>query len=263
MKYDKANRDLFVVAVLTLVAVMLSFTIPSSMEFIRLLSLPLALVLPGYALTSALFPRKISGAFEYLLFSLGLSLIVVILGGLVLNLTPFGLRTGSWTLFLAAITLGACVAALMRRRSENILDSSSHGVRNMGLTFRQWILVSLSALLVCGTIVASIIGALQQAYPGFTQLWMLPTGGTSAKHSVQLGVSNRESTAMHYSLDVDMNGKTIQKWPSIYLHANEQWETTLVLPSIHTTSASRVEAMLYRADAPTKVYRNVILWVTT
>lgn len=267
MKYQKVDKDLLVVSIVALVAALLVFVMPSHVVFIRILTLPLVLILPGYALISALFPRHTFGVFEFFLFSLGVSLIMVILSGLVLNATPFGLRASSWSILLAIITLAACTAAFIRRRRQNITVSGWPVRGKLGLLAHQWMLLSLFTLLVCGTIVASIIGALQQAHPGFTQLWMLPVDGTGLEHTVQLGVSNKESMALDYSLDVSVNGKVVQKWPSIYLRSNEQWETTLTLPRItqatHTTGASRIEAMLYRADAPTKVYRNVVLWIGT
>src|SRR3954471_19437230 len=78
-----------------------------------LVALPFALVLPGLALTLALFPAGVPDGAERLLFSLGLSLAVTALGGLVLHLTLWGLRPASWTLLLGAITLAAGVAAFL------------------------------------------------------------------------------------------------------------------------------------------------------
>src|SRR3954454_24445758 len=83
-----------------------------------LVALPFALVLPGLALTLALFPAGALDGAERLLFSLGLSLAVTALGGLVLHLTPWGLRPASWALLLGAITLAAGVAAFLRRRGR-------------------------------------------------------------------------------------------------------------------------------------------------
>ena len=263
MKSYKGDKDVLVVSVMTLVATLLTLLIPPDIVFIRLLSLPLVFVLPGYALTAAFFPRRTFGIYELILFSLGLSMVIVIAGGLMLNVTPFGLHAGSWAVWLASMTLSGCAVAHIRRgRSETLSRRPVTG--KSGLTLRQWILLSLSALLVCGAVVASVIGALQQEHPGFTQLWMLPTGGSDSRHAVQLGVSNKAFAALEYSLDVTVNGKVVQKWPSIYLRPDEQWQTTLLLPqAAPAPGTSRVEAMLYRVDAPTKVYRKVVLWLNT
>src|SRR5438067_5670942 len=117
------SADIFVVAAITLVATVLALLVPPDIVFIRILTLPLVLVLPGYALTSALFPGRSLGVPERLVFSLSLSLAIAILGGLALNLTPWGLGTDSWAVLVASITLVACAVALIRRRGQSISTS--------------------------------------------------------------------------------------------------------------------------------------------
>src|SRR5712692_8392038 len=115
--------DIFAVVAITLVAAVLALLVPPNIVPIRIVTLPLVLVLPGYALTSALFPNRSLGVAERLVFSLSLSLIIVILGGLALNWTPFGLRPGSWAVLLSGITLAAGAVALVRRRGQDIFTS--------------------------------------------------------------------------------------------------------------------------------------------
>jgi len=230
---------------------------------IRILTLPLVLVLPGYALTSALFPRRTLGVAEHLVFSLSLSVVIVILGGLLLNWTPFGLRSSSLAVLLAGITLAASAVALVRRRGQSLPAPGWLRMENAGFTLRQGLLLGLAALIVCGAVAVSIIGAERQSYPGFTQLWILPAGGANAENAVRLGVSNMESTAMEYRLAVSVDGKVVKEWPSIDLVPNEKWEATLVLPPTASAGVARVEADLYRTDAPTAIYRHVVLWIGT
>ena len=220
-------------------------------------------MLPGYALTASVFPRRSLGAVECLVFSLGLSLVIVVLGGLVLNWTPFGLRASSWSVLLGSITLGACVVALARRRGQSIPAAGLSGIKGIGLTFRQGLLLGLAVVIMCGAIAVSNIGAAQQPFPGFTQLWILPAGGADPKNAVHLGVSNMESTAMEYRLAVNVDRKVVRVWPSIDLKPNEKWQTTLVLPQTAHIGALRVEAVLYRTNAPTTIYRHVVLWLGT
>ncbi len=255
--------DIFAVVAITLVAVALAFVVPADIVLIRILTLPLVLVLPGYALTSALFPRRTLGVPEHLVFSLSLSLIIVILGGLLLNLTPFGLRASSWSVLLSGITLGASAVALVRRRGQSMSAPGWLRIGNVGLTFRWGLLLGLAGIMVCGAVAVSIIGAERQPYPGFTQLWILPAGGATAENAVRLGVSNMESTAMVYRLAVNVDGKVVKEWPSIDLEPNEKWEATLVLPPTGSAGTARVEADLYLADAPTTIYRHVVLWLGT
>jgi len=126
---------------------------------------------------------------------------------------------------------------------------------------RLGLLLGLAVVIACGAVAVSVIGAERQPYSGFTQLWILPAGGANAENAVRLGVSNMEATAMEYRLAVSVDGKVVKEWPSIDLELNEKWEATLVLPP--TGSVARVEADLYRADAPTTIYRHVVLWLGT
>ncbi len=262
--------DILVVIVITIVAVALAFVVPPDSVPGRILTLPLVLVLPGYALMASGYPRRSLGAVECLVFSLGLSLVIVVLGGLVLNWTPFGLRASSWSVLLGSITLGACAVALARRRGQSIPDERDKsalygllGIKGVGLTFRQGLLLGLAVVIICGAIAVSNIGAAQQPYPGFTQLWILPAGGANPKNSVHLGVSNMESTALEYRLAVNVDGKVVNVWPSIHLKPNEKWETTLVLPQTAHGGAVRVDALLYHTNAPKTIYRHVVLWLGT
>lgn len=261
MKVITKYRDILAVVAFTIVAVALVFVLPPDLVAGRIVVSPLVLLLPGYALTSALFPGREFWMHERLIFSLALSLVLVILAGLLLNLTPWGLRADSWAVFLAGITLGACVVALVRRWRQGI--SNSRGVRagGIGLNLRQGLLLGLAALIVGGAVAVSIIGAERQPSPGFTQLWILPANASNSKNAVHLGVSNMELTAMEYRLVVSVDGKVVKEWPTIDLNTHGQWEATLVIPQTGQTGTAKIEADLYRMDAPKTLYRQVVLWL--
>src|SRR5258708_13001180 len=252
------STDIFEVVAITLVAAVLALLVQPDIALIRILTLPLVLVLQGYALTAALLPNRSLGVAERLMFSLGISLAVVILGGLALNWTPFGLRASSWAVLLAGIKPAASVVALVRRRGQSISAPGWLRVGNVGLTLRQGLLLGLAAAIVCGAVAVSIIGAERQPYAGFTQLWILPARGANAEKAVSLGVSNMESAAMEYRLAVTMDGKVVKEWPSIDLNPNEKWEATLVLTPTGSAGIAGVEADLYRVEAPTPIYPPVV-----
>ncbi|MBV9688719.1 MAG: DUF1616 domain-containing protein [Ktedonobacteraceae bacterium] len=253
--------DILVTIAVTIVAVTLTFAVTPDSVLGRIWTLPLVLVLPGYALMVAMFPRGSFGLAERLVFSLGLSLTIVILGGFALNWTPFGLRASSWSVLLGSITLGTCVVALVRRRGQSVTSSARRGLRSLVFTVRQGLLLGLAALIVCAAIIVSSVGVAQQPFAGFTQLWILPTGGANPSNVARLGVRNMESKAMQYRLSVNVDGKVVKVWSSIDLKVNEKWEVTLVLPQTH--HAAKVEALLYHTNAPTTIYRHVVLWLST
>lgn len=260
---NRRSTDIYVVLTTAVVAIGLVFVVPPNDSSARILTLPLVLVLPGYALMAAAFPSRSLGILERLTLTLGLSLTMVILGGLLLNLTPFGLSTTSWTVLLSGVTLGLSAVALVRRRGQTTVVSDWSWTGAVGLTHRQVLLLGLAAVIVFGAIAMSIIGAQRQTYAGFTQLWMLSAGRIGTENTVRLGVSDRDATALLYRLTVNVDGKAIKEWPSLHLRPSEIWEVTLELPSVHSAQSTRVEADLYRTDAPTKIYRHVVLWLGT
>jgi uncharacterized membrane protein len=276
LQMKQQSIDILIVIAMTLVGVITVVVTPDGAS-IRLLTLPLVLVLPGYALTIAIFPMQLPGLTERCVFSLGLSLIVVILGGLALNWTPFGLHTASWLFLLSSIILAACAVAYMRRRGQSIIAPRWLEIKTVHITFLQGLLLGLAVIVIGSAITVSYIGALQQTRPGFTQLWIMSASKTNPKtnpeNAVRIGISNKESTVINYRLVVTMNGKPVRTWLSIRLNPNENWETILVLPQTAHSSTTKVakklsittkvEAMLYRADAPGTVYRHVVLWLAT
>lgn len=70
--------------------------------------------LPGYSLIKALFPTKEMDQIERIALSIGMSLALVPITGLLLNYTPWGIRIIPVTLTLLALTLILATAALLR-----------------------------------------------------------------------------------------------------------------------------------------------------
>lgn len=261
MKYKSIDKDMLVVSVLAIIATILGVVLPGDWVIGRILTLPLVFVLPGYALTSALFPGQALEFPKRLVFSLGLSLALVVLGGFLLNLTPTGLQASTWAPLLGGITLAACVVTFIRRRRRGIAVAELQGGWSSGFSFRQGLLLGLAALVVCSAFAVSIVGAKQQPHPGFTELWILPATEANAKNAVSLGVGNMEAATMEYRLAVKEDGRVVKEWLSIDLNPNEKWNVTLELPQLNLLSAIKVEADLYRANAPTSIYRYVVLWL--
>ena len=75
------------------------------------------LFLPGYSLIRALFGSKELDNIERLALSIGLSLALVPLAGLLLNYSPWGIRTTPVTFSLLALTLAFASAAVVREHA--------------------------------------------------------------------------------------------------------------------------------------------------
>ena len=209
-----------------------------------------------------MFPKRTFGITERLVFTLSLSLIIVILGGLALNTTPFGLQASTWAVLLGSIILGAISVAFVRRRAEGIAATEQSRHWNIGLSIPQGVLIGLAIVVFSGAVAISFIGATKQPRPGFTQLWIQPAKVANVKNAVQFGMSNMELTTTKYLLEVDVNGQIVKVWSSIDLKPNEKWETTLAVQQTGQPGATEVEVFLYRSTS-SGVYRHVLLWLDT
>lgn len=226
-------------------------------EGLGILGLLFVLILPGYALTAALFAPGILDAPEHITIAIGLSISAAAIGGFVLNLTPWGLRASSWAMFLGSISLGSSVVGLSRRRGAPMsrpLATTTRPKRRRGKAF----LVVAAVLVTAGSIMVAYRGAATQRYPEFTQLWIQPP--VDAGHgSVRIGVRSMEAAPRQYKLRLEVDDAVVREWSSITLNPGGTWETTVVLP-VRRASVERIDALLYRLDRPADVYRRVELW---
>ena len=247
--------DLIVTAFIAALNVALAL-FPIYVPVIRIiLALPLIFVLPGYTLSEVLFRKRSLNASERLLFSLGLSLAIDILGGLFLNILPVGLQATSWAALLGLLTLAFSLLAAYLRRRVPMSGARSLRVR---LTIYPGILFALAIAVVIVSVVYAAFGAARQPYPGFTQLWILPEVSTGKSCAVRLSVQSFESTSETYRLTMTTNGDSVATWPSLSLAPQDAW-VHLVPITPGTAKNIVVEAQLYRLDKPEVVYREVNL----
>jgi uncharacterized membrane protein len=254
-----------------LILIALTFTGFGDTAFLAVLALPFVFVLPGYTFLAATFPKRAFGVMDIILYSIGGSLAIVILGGLLLNLTPFGLEARSWSALLGGFVICASIVAFVRQRrgTEPSGESSERlafAVRSLATVApRAWLLYGLAAAITIGSIVANTISAKQQeTAQGYTDLWILPADSADQKRAVVLGVNNMQPTTMSYTLVVSVNGKEARRWETITLQPRQRWQATLALSSGGGASGGggeRVEAALYRSSAPSAPYRHVTLWL--
>jgi len=105
---------------LSLATTILVFTVPENaypIVYARyILGSIFVLWLPGYSLIKALFPTKEIDNIERTALSIGMSLALVAITGLLLNYTPWGIRLTPVTLSLLALTTLFATVAIIRER---------------------------------------------------------------------------------------------------------------------------------------------------
>lgn len=232
-----SSLDLALVAGATLLLVVLA-GVASDSPLRGLLGVPFALLLPGWALTAVLYPgrhrtdvvdRGLTGMerevrkegvdpLERLAFSLGASVAVVPLMGLVLDATAWGLRPFPLVASVAGFTLLACAVAWVRRRRLPVEDRFHLGAI-VGTSFawgsrprRSKVAAGLLAasLLVAGASVAYVLANPPNS-EAFTAFYVLGPDGTAADlptaldrnetTEVTLGVRNHEGQEAAYAVE--------------------------------------------------------------
>ena len=224
-----------------------------------LLAAPLALFLPGYAISAAIFARRRIERQQFLVLSVGLSLAVLALGALVLNYVPGGVRAWSWALLLFLVVLGCCRGAALRRPKRAPAPVS-------------WALprpnATQAGLLAAGGL--AVVAAVALAFTplsatnaiGFTELWIQPL---AAENGVRIGIGSGERDDSSYRLLVEFgDAKTVTR----QLQLEPGQREVLALGGDKVAAAAGAEAIpvtafLYKEDSPDPdhPFRQVSTWL--
>lgn len=215
--------------------------------------LSLILFLPGYALTSAIFPIGMLNISEHITMALGISISITVFIGLIIFWLRINLNSFSWVVMLGGLVIIAGVVAIVRRREYIQLTIFSDGFE---IRIIDILLFCLAALLITGAIILSQRGAIQQPFNEFTQLWITPTD-LGEQIAVQLGIHNQENEKTSYRLELKSGDQLLALWDSIALEPGEIWSTTELLPM--EINDQMIEARMYRLDNPDIQYRYVQL----
>jgi hypothetical protein len=263
----RGQHDLRLVVALAALCAVLAFLLP--LEGLALVfAVPLALLLPGYAITAAVFARRELGWPQFFLFSLALSLTTLVLGSLLLNYVPGGIRGISWTLLLVLVVVGCCRAAALRRQGRDTLPRWPRPrLSRLDLGLLAGGLATAAAALILASTTVPAKEAL-----GYTQLWILPKGGTQGSE-VQVGAKSQEQNPVDFDLRIRVGhfGPEVRPLPggpatrqiirrSFRLDPGETRTVRLDAPP---GSAAKVPvvATLLRHNRPYNVYRRVKGWL--
>ena len=251
MKLQLKNTTWVAVASAIVLILVLMLTVPNVLRII--LSVPLVLFLPGFALTLILFPRDSLDVPTRLLMGVALSVALTAVFGLILNLTPWGLQaTSLWIVLLLSLAVEIAVILFARR---NWWLGSSPLPAGIHFNTRQWVLMALAALMTIMAIRIAGTPTSQQGLDGYTMLWLKP-GNTS--DAIRVGIQSKEFKLTSYQIKYQYNG-AIHQGSTFQLKPVETWERIVQIPKDVPVGKS-FAVLLYRLDNPTDVYRQVIWW---
>ena len=189
--------------------------------------LPLIFVIPGYALSAALFPPRTIGRDPRLVLTVVLSLAALALGGLLLSLVTV-LERGTFVGLLAVVTLAASAIALNGRQGTRTYRSPrSHRPRPpIGVALALAVAIGLAGAAIA---IASAGAHRELDEAHFSGLWLVPQGGTRLppdEPPVLVGIANDEGKTVDYRLTVRQGDTAINTW-RVSLDDGQEWETTL------------------------------------
>jgi uncharacterized membrane protein len=254
----RGQRDLEAVAIAAVACALVAVAVP--VEAISILAAaPLVLLLPGYAIVAAAFgPRRLPAP-QLLALTLGTSLSALVLGSLLLNYVPGGIREASWAPLLVLLVLVSCEVAA-RRRGTWTAEVPPAALRPR--------LSRSDGLLAAGAL-AAVAAALLLAWTvlpakhalGYTQLWMLPTG--NAQHpGMRIGVVSQEQDPTSYEVVLESTRNRSVVASGLVLKPGDSRVINVpVARSKATAPGARLSAYLYRSDRLQVPYRRVTAYV--
>jgi uncharacterized membrane protein len=242
-------RDLLAVLGLALLA-LLALVLPVPSVFQAVLVAPLALLLPGYALSAAIFrPGEIDRGLQAVLtviFTMG----VISVGGLVVQ-TAIALDTALYACLLLLATIVAAAVALRRRAVRPSPKPVRSPLPRIGATT----IAGFAAALLVSAIAIAVATAGQQhqlARERFTAMWILPHG-TGREFSASIGVQNEAGSAASFELRAAQRGRPLRRW-RFRLGSGDRWHGSLPAGDIFGEAA--IVATLFKGDRP---YRRVAI----
>ena len=225
--------------------------------------LPLLLFIPGYVLLSAYIPRKASlDTVERIGFSFGLSIVVTVLLGVILNFTPWGIRLYPVLIALTVFILIVSIIAWYQRKRLSEAEAPS---LVFNIARPRWEVWSLTSRVLSIVLVAVVLGALGTlvyvlATPGveerFTEFYLLGYNGEMREYpkeivrgeqtEVIVGVINHEQKTVDYRITVLIDGEKNSDITSLVLVDGERWERAVTFSPLKAGDNQKVEFYLYR-----------------
>jgi uncharacterized membrane protein len=278
---SRLDLDLLVIGSVMLLSLLFALVTGGALR--AAFGLALALLLPGYALTAAAFPRRNDlEPLERLALSFGLSVATAVLVGLGLSYSPWGATLLPILLSLALFIVAASATAYYRRRrlppderyqlSRHLRLSrlGSYWVRRRGVSAPFALLGMVCAVSIVAIILNSMLRPSDRG--GFTEFYVLSSTGKAGSYQqeavvghdirVKLALVNNEHEVIFYRVEITVDAQKVGHIGPIPLAPGRKWEHSVGVRPTNPGHRQRVEFLLFkgRADKPDRFLR---LWIDT
>lgn len=241
-----------------------------------ILSVPYLLFFPGYTLLAAIFVREeeISGV-ERAALSVGLSFIIVVLIGLFLNYTTWGIRLEPALYSISGFVFLTSVITWLRRRG---LAKNERFTVALNMAWLNWGRNSEGKVLTV-TLVIAILGALSylgylaatpRAGETFSEFFLLGQTGRSVDYPdslrvgeegrVYVGIVNHEGKEVSYLIRVLTGDNESFSAGPVLLADGQNWEGEVSFRATSPEEDKKFEFVLYR-DGEDTSYKKLHLWI--
>jgi len=277
----KANQILIVINCISVILILIITFFP--VDALRIiLGLPFVLFFPGYTLMAALYPRKSSiKSIERLALSIGLSLAIVPLLGLLLNYLPWGIRLYPILILLTLFVSGMSVVAWLRgkRFRDDEKVSLTISIKRVSIT-DMWhsqsrgarmMTVVLMVLLIAATGILVYVARLPRHIDAYTEFYLLNENGMAQDYPTSLkvgdqanivvGITNHEAISAEYRVEVVFNGQVIDGYGPVKLESEQNYEQKLALSFSEAGEHQKLEFLLYK-NSSVEEYDTLHLWMS-
>jgi len=199
----KVFNDILIISILTVLLVIISVLIPSNIVQI-ILGLPAILLFPGYSFVAALYPGKEDmNRIQRLALSIGVSVAIGTLIGLILNYTPWGVVPESVLFSVSIFILLASAFALLRR---NKVPGRNKYIYQLTISWPVWASGVLSKLLFVSFIVSIVVTLGVISYvtvsprveAAFTEFYILGLNGEAQDYPEVFSLESGDVTRIEY-----------------------------------------------------------------
>jgi uncharacterized membrane protein len=284
----QTSKDLLLVAGLVLFIDILVLVPALNGSFLRTyLGILLVLFLPGYALTGAIFPAKkdIEGI-ERAVISLGLSIAIVPIMGLVLNYTIWGIQEITLLTSLSIFILLMCAIAYHRRSLLPEEEAFEVPFKAFFLRMKTEIMKKpeskidrvFAVILVLSTL-ASVVGLAHivgnpKEREHFTEFYILGANKTADGYPTDLvlgkngmvivGIVNHEYRPVDYTMELRLENQSLplpKDQKQISLAHNMSWIEPVTFTPPFKGNNMKLEFLLFNETEKQTPYRNLHIWI--
>ena len=273
------NKILFIIVFI----VLLLFLLVTFTEGIpRIIIGAIAIIFfPGYTLLSAIFPRRSDLLWiERVGLSFGLSIAIVVLLGLILNYTPWGIRLYPVLTTIASFVVITSIIGWYRQKR---LSEAERLTIKLKLNFSGWqtwskfekslsIVLALAILVALGALCYVVVPKQGERY---TEFYVLGIAGKAVDYprvvlngetvSLIAVVVNHEHESTAYRIEIKIDGEVVKQTAIGKLDNGQKWQNQIDFVPQRQGRSQKVEFYLYRNgteqpyfDKPLHMYIDVL-----